>query len=288
MIVVKLKGGLGNQMFQYATGLFVAFKNNEELKFDATGYEDPRHMNSDTPRKYRLFPFNISGSVASLEEVKRYRNRFGIFSKALRYFNQRILKKYYTDYDPKFFKKNHKYIEGYFQSEKNFLPIANKIRKEFTLKKEFESEDFILEKNKIDKIKSVSIHIRRGDYVNDKATNNYFGVYSKEYYEKAIVLMNAKIESPIFYFFSDDIEWVKKEFGEQNNFNYISNGEFKDYEELMLMATCANNIIANSSFSWWGAWLNQNPNKIVIAPKKWVNREPDPHFNVIPDDWVRI
>lgn len=286
MIMVKLKGGLGNQMFQYATGLFLASKNNEELKLDVTGYEDPRHANSDTPRKYRMYAFNLSGNVATSEEAFKARNPYGIFSKGLRFFNQRILKKYYKDYDSKFLKKSHKYVEGYFQSEKNFLPIADKIRREFTIKNE--SEDFHVEKNKIDKTKSVSVHIRRGDYVNDKATSNYFGLYSKEYYEKAMALMELKIEAPIFYFFSDDINWVKGEFGEQSNFNFISNTKLEDYEELMLMASCSHNIIANSSFSWWGAWLNPNPNKLVIALKKWVNANPDPHLNIIPEVWTRL
>lgn len=288
MIIAKLKGGLGNQMFQYAVGLAVVLKNNEELKLDATGYDDIRHVNSDTPRKYRLFAFNISGSLATVEEVIRYRNPFGIFSRGLRFFNQRILKNYYPDYHPDLFNRKYKYIEGYFQSEKNFIDIKDRVIEEFTLKKEFESEEFLQERNKINKTKSVSIHIRRGDYVNDKTTNNYFGTCSKEYYKKAIKIMKSKIDSPVFYFFSDDIEWVKKEFGEQENFHFTSNPKLQDYEELILMSLCAHNIIANSSFSWWGAYLNQNENKIVIAPKKWVAVEPDPHPSIIPDSWIRL
>ena len=88
--------------------------------------------------------------------------------------------------------------------------------------------------------------------------------------------------------FSDDIEWVKEEFGEGENFVFVSCPELEDYEELMLMSFCAHNIIANSSFSWWGAWLNANPHKIVIAPKKWVNIEPNPQPNVIPEGWIAI
>lgn len=305
MIITKLKGGLGNQMFQYAMGLAVASKNNEELKLDATGYDDIRYINADTPRQYRLFPFNISGSVSAPEEVSKLRNPFGIFSKALRFFKQRILKKYYIDYNPSFFKKNHKYIEGYFQSEKNFLEVKDKIIKEFTLKKEFESEEFLMEKNKIlgvkndedvrrqqsedsNEMKSVSVHIRRGDYINDEKTKNFHGICFKEYYEKAMEIIKSKIDLPIFYFFSDDIEWVKKEYGMKENFVFVSNGKLQDYEELILMSSCTHNIIANSSFSWWGAWLNQNKNKIVIAPKKWVNIEPNPQPNIIPEGWVVV
>ncbi|MEK7568562.1 MAG: alpha-1,2-fucosyltransferase [Patescibacteria group bacterium] len=288
MIVVKLKGGLGNQMFQYATGLEVVSVCSQTLKLDITGYDDPRYVTADTPRQYRMFPFNLSAVIATPDEVKSYKYPFGIFSKAMRFFNFRILKRYYVDYDPNFFKKSHNYIEGYFQSEKNFIDVKDKVFKEFALKKELESEVFLTEKNKIDKTRSVSVHIRRGDYVSDPKTNIAHGLCSKEYYEKTINLIKAKVESPVFYFFSDDIDWVKKEFGEHSDFRYVSNPTLQDYEELVLMSSCAHNIIANSSFSWWGAYLNQNPNKIVIAPKKWVNKEPDPQPNIIPEGWVRI
>lgn len=286
MIVVKLKGGLGNQMFQYATGLAVALAQKEELKLDTTGYDDPRYVNANTPRKYRMFPFNLSVGIATPEEVKKYKYPLGIFSKGMRFINFRILKRHNVDFDASYFKKAHRYVEGYFQSEKNFLNIKDKIMKEFTLKKE--SEVLIGEKNKIDKVKSVSVHIRRGDYVSDPKTSIVHGVCSKEYYEKAMSLIRKKIEAPIFYFFSDDIEWVKKEFGACPEFKYVSNPRLQDYEELMLMVSCAHNIIANSSFSWWGAYLNTNPQKIIMGPKKWVNKIPDPHPNIIPKDWMRI
>ena len=243
MIIVKLKGGLGNQMFQYATGLAVASWQRGELKLDITGYSDPRYVNANTPRQYRMFPFNLSASIATINEVKKSRNPLGIISKLLRAFNQRVLKKHYVDYDASLFKKRNNYLEGYFQSEKNFVEVKDKVLKEFTLKKE--SEIFLTEKNKIDKTKSVSVHIRRGDYVTDPKANSTHGICSKEYYEKAIDLIRSKIESPIFYFFSDDILWVKKEFGEHEDFKYVSNQMLEEYEELLLMSSCAHNIIAN-------------------------------------------
>lgn len=288
MIITKLKGGLGNQMFQYAIGLAVATRYRETLKVDATGYDDPRYVHANTPRTYRLFAFNLSGGVATKEEVEKYRNPFGIISKILRAFEQRILRKNYVDYSPSFFKKKHSYIEGYFQSEKNFLEVIDRIRKEFTLKKEFESELFLKEKNNINKEKSISVHIRRGDYAEDEKTKNHHGGCSSEYYKQAMDLVSSRVASPVFYFFSDDIQWVKKEFGERENFVFVSDERLEDYEELMLMSYCAHHIIANSSFSWWGAWLNPNPHKIVVAPKKWVNIEPNPQPNVIPDKWVSI
>jgi hypothetical protein len=275
-------------MFQYAVGRAVALARGQELKIDATGYDDPRYINADTPRQYRLFPFFLLAEIATPEEVKKYKYPYDIFSKAERFINLRILKKYYVDFDPSFFKKNHRYIDGYFQSEKNFLNVKNEIIQELTLKKEFESAVFLVEKNKIDKERSVSVHIRRGDYVRDPKTQAAHGACSREYYEQAMNLIRSKIEAPIFYFFSDDIEWVKREYGENPDFKYVSNPSLEDYEELMLMASCAHNIIANSSFSWWGAYLNNNSSKIVIAPKKWVNIVPDPHPNIIPEGWMRV
>lgn len=286
MIVTKLKGGLGNQMFQYAAGLAVSLAWNEELKLDIIGYDDPRYVHANTPRQYRMFPFRLSASIATVSEVEKSRNPLGIISKLLRAFNQRVLRKYYVDYDASLFKKRNNYLEGYFQSEKNFINTKDRVLKEFTLKKE--SDVFMTEKNKIDRMNGVSVHIRRGDYVSDQKTKSTHGVCSEEYYKQAIDLMRTKVKAPIFYFFSDDIEWVKKEFGENADFKYVSNPKLEEYEELMLMASCAHNIIANSSFSWWGAYLNQNPNKIVIAPKKWVNKEPDPHPNIVPEGWVRL
>lgn len=288
MIIVKLKGGLGNQMFQYATGLVVATVLGEELKLDTTGYDDSRYVNADTPRQYRMFPFNLSAGIATPDDVRKYKYPLGIFSKGMRFVNFRILKKHYVDYDLKFFKKRRNYIEGYFQSEKNFIEVKNKVFKEFTLKKEFESTFFLAEKIKIDKTQGVSVHIRRGDYVSDPKTKSAHGVCSKDYYEKAMGILRSKVEAPVFYFFSDDIEWVKNEFGEHSDYKYISNPNLKEYEELILMSLCSHHIIANSSFSWWGAYLNQNPQKIVIAPKKWVNAVPDPHPNIIPEGWIRI
>lgn len=289
MIITRLKGGLGNQLFQYAAGLMLAKKFNEELKLDVSGFEHPSHMNSDTPRTYQLKAFAISGGVASKEEAMNARNPYGILSRLWRFFNQRILKRnVYFDYHPDFFNTYHGYVEGYFQSEKNFKEIENLVRKEFELKKEFESSLFLKEKEGILGKNCISVHIRRGDYVKDSKTQNFHGNCSKEYYEKGMECIQSKVESPTFCFFSDDIEWTKKEFGEKEQYVFISNPELEDYEEMMLMSLCKHHIIANSSFSWWGAWLNQNPNKIVITPQKWLQVEPDPQPNILPESWIRM
>lgn len=288
MIIVRLKGGLGNQMFQYVAGLRMATLYQEPLSLDVTGYEDGGQAKFDTLRKYRLGAFKLSATVATNEDAMKARNPFGIISKVIRAYNQKILKRFYTDYEPDFFTKRHAYIEGFFQSEKNFGDVQDAIREEFQLKKEFEGEEYLRAKSKIDPKRGISVHIRRGDYANDKVTNSYFGTCSIDYYKEAIEYMSSKVESPLFYFFSDDIDWVKKEFGKNDNYIFMSNGGLQDYEELILMSCCSHNIIANSSFSWWGAWLNRNQEKIVIAPKKWLNVSADRQPKVVPDSWITM
>lgn len=287
MIIVNLKGGLGNQMFQYATGLFFAQKNNDLLLIDNSGYFDKRVVNSDTSRAYRLDCFNISAEIATQDQIKAIKYPLGIVSKMTRGINKKILKKYYLDFHPEVFEKRGDiYLDGFFQSEKNFLTIRSEILKEFTLKNEINKANLLSE---IQNTNSVSVHIRRGDYVKDKNTNQYHGTCSKEYYLSAIEKIKAKVSDPVFYFFSDDLDWVKNNFNIDNiKMKIGTDKSLSDCEELILMSKCKHNIIANSSFSWWGAWLNINDMKMVYAPSNWVNKKPNPHPNIIPESWIKI
>ena len=136
-------------------------------------------------------------------------------------------------------------------------------------------------------VNAVSVHVRRGDYVNNKNANAFHGVCSPEYYRKAIELIAKRVDSPKYFVFSDDIEWVKEHI-EIPNAVFVSQKDIADHEELVLMSKCKHAIIANSSFSWWGAWLNANPNKLVIAPKQWVSDSRVNTVDAIPAEWVRI
>jgi len=292
MLINKLKGGLGNQMFQYATGFALAQKNNTVQKIDITTFDN---ASRDTRRKFGLNVFKITSPVALSEEIKKVRNQYGPIPKFLSLINQKVFKQYYTDFHPEFLNKiseklNHKkdvYIDGNFQSEKNFTEFAPLICQEFTFKKEFFDDHVKQLAEVIQKENSVSIHIRRGDYVYDKKTNKYHGVCLIEYYEKAIKLIKEKISNPVFYIFTDDDKWVTENFKIIPYIN-VSQKHLKDHEEMFLMSQCQHNIVANSSFSWWGAWLNKNSAKIVIAPRKWVNKKPNPHPNIIPETWLKI
>lgn len=170
-------------------------------------------------------------------------------------------------------------MNGYWQNQSYFKNYKKDIYNLFSFKN---SVDFHLEKN------SVAVHVRRGDYVTNKLARDTLGVLPISYYKKSMILLARKINNPIFYIFSDDIEWVKKNFDfESFNIKFIENS--KAYEDLQCMSLCAHNIVANSSFSWWGAWLNNNPEKIVIAPQRWYESEQkNEKLNRIPQNWIRI
>jgi hypothetical protein len=301
MIITKIQGGLGNQMFQYAVARHLAIKNNTELKMDISFFNN---VGDNTYRKYRLDNFNIEENFLSEKELKKIkRNNFhgqSLMQRILRKIfikleNRKplIKKTYITELSPAFEKKileirtkKNIYLYGNWQSEKYFKNIKDTIIKDFSLKKEMtEKTKYFL--SKIKKSESVSIHIRRGDYVKNTKTKEYHGICSLDYYKKAIKLTEERIKNPVFFVFSDDIEWVKNNLKTKNPLTFVSGNNMPDYEEMVLMSKCNHNIIANSSFSWWGAWLNSDPNKIVIAPKKWYNA-PVEIKDLIPNKWITI
>jgi len=158
---------------------------------------------------------------------------------------------------------------------------------DLSLKNQFQSEQFLEKSKQIKNKNSVAIHVRRGDYISNPIVNQQFGICSAEYYENAIRDILLKVEMPEFFVFSDDISWCKDNLNVKDiNIQYITG--FKDYEDLILISQCKHQIISNSTFGWWGAWLNQNPFKIVIAPKIWYI---DPTLDtsmLIPTEWIRL
>ena len=188
-------------------------------------------------------------------------------------------------YDKKIFNlSGDVFLDGYWQTEKYFCNISDIIRKDFSFK-----ESFLCAKREVlDDIKntnSVFVHFRRGDYVSDQRTNKFHGVCDMEYYKKSIEYFLRLGNNFKFFIFSDDIDWVKENFKIDNCF-FVSNKKLRDFEELFLMSKCKHAIIANSSFSWWGAWLNDGKDKIVIAPKKWNNS--DCYNEIVPDRWIKM
>lgn len=290
MIIIKLTGGLGNQMFQYALGLVCIENNLGQVKLDISGYEHVAKHTPDTLRQFDLGAFQISIPVATKSEIVHIKYPLGIISKGYRFIVKKVFRKYFMDYHPEIFTdiNGNKYFDGFFQSEKYFSKMAPKVRKEFTLQKSFIDEDTLKFTALINQSDSISLHIRRGDVANNPTTNKYHGLCPISYYKTAMKFMSEKAPHHHFFIFSDDIAWVKENLQIPFPHTYVSGNGLMSQQELHLMSKCKHNIIANSTFSWWGAWLNQNPDKIVIAPKKWTNKIPDPHPNIIPETWIRM
>lgn len=296
MVVVRIMGGLGNQLFEYAAGRRLAMVNNNSLKLDVSNYET-------SPRPYRLDRFSIVEDIASDSEVKRLTGRSSRntmparIGRRLSRYAQRfqssqktsVIKECSTGFHPEVLSAaGDAYLDGYWQSELYFKDIEDVIRKELTLK---DTPDSVNRGagTAISECESISLHVRRGDYVSNPLFNEVHGICPLDYYHAAIKLLVEKVENPHFFVFSDDLEWTKENLKLDYPAAYMDhNGEEKDYEDLHLMSLCKHHIIANSSFSWWGAWLCSNPNKVVIAPKKWFNDQAKDSDDIVPSSWRRI
>ena len=288
MVITRLSGGIGNQLFQYAAGRMLALKNNDVLKLDIAGYTDPRTLFSDYPRAYTLQHYNIKAQIATPEEIRKIKYPYGFISKLKRAFNKKILRKFYRDYHPEIFSwKGDVYLDGFFQSEKYFADSKNIILEDFRLTTPLSDVANKLKESITQAEDGISLHVRRGDIVSDPNNFVYHRGCSIEYYKKALEVLRPKLKSPHIFLFSDDIEWVKENIILDVPTTAISCPDLKDYEELYLMSQCKHNIISNSTFSWWAAWLNPNQNKMVISPDYWATN-PLYHPNIHPPTWIKI
>jgi len=282
MIITRIKGGLGNQMFQYAIARKISLDQGSDFKLDLTDYS------RDDFRKYGLKNFQIIENVATPEEVKKRKYPWGVISKLWRFFSFKILRIHNIGYEKKVLKfRKNLYLDGYWQSYKYYQDLKDVFKKDFSLKVPLSETQLELVKQ-MQNCNSVSLHIRRGDYVFNKAASKVFNVCTLEYFKQAAEYLSLQIPQAVFYIFSDDAKWVKENLKLENKMIYISDYGLKDFEELYLMSLCKHNIIANSSFSWWGAWLNANPQKIVVCPKKWVNSNSVKMADLVPDSWLRM
>lgn len=282
MIVIKLQGGLGNQLFQYAFGRTIEKKYNKEVKYDISAYQSEGTF---TPRSYLLNKFKTEVKIASDGEIQKTKGTLSYLIRKI--LNKFFFKKYHIGYEPDFLEsiKDSVYLEGYWQSFRYVEPCIEDLRKEITLKDDTSSSlKKIIEE--VLKSESVAIHIRRGDYLNGGGLEPLDILY----YKKANDFILGKLKNVKYYIFTDDATWAKENLGflKKENATYVSDLGFKDYEELILMSQCKNLIIANSSFSWWGAALNQNKNAIIICPKNWKNTLLKNDENLCSKDWVRI
>lgn len=288
--MVKLKGGLGNQMFQYAAGRAISVLHRKKLFLDLEFLET---NNSDTDiftaRKYELSIFNFQPSFFS--PLRKF--AFKVTNALIRripFLPDNSFNVYddLSNFDTFRFPVC---LDGFFQSENFFSTIRNIILNDFSFKKPIDEVNRGYAKE-IENCNSVSVHFRRSDYVKNPAASAYHGTCSLNYYSNAVRLLKSKITDPVFFIFSDDPQWVQQEFINKNddlNCKLIDVNRNEDsWKDLFLMSMCRHNIIANSSFSWWAAWLNQNKDKIVMAPNKWTKKEMPMLANIHPKDWIKI
>lgn len=297
MIIVKLMGGLGNQMFQYAAGRSLACRHNARLKLDISFLESDQK--GVAARAYELRHLNISADIATPIEVaeitgcgkNRIKTMLVLFQQitGLAKLKPSTFLERHFHFNQAFLTvPDNTYLEGYWQSEKYFKEIEETIRREFVVRYPLEGKNLEISE-KIKSVNSVSIHVRRGDYVTNPETSRIHGVCGLEYYLESIKEVSKKVSDPHFFIFSDDMEWGKENLKTDYPVTYVDfNGPDNAYEDMRLMSLCRHNIIANSSFSWWGAWLNKNPEKIVIAPKRWFNKLDINADDLIPETWIRL
>lgn len=286
MVIIRIWEGLGNQLFQYSYARSLK-EEGIDVKLDLAKVYDNTFEKArcNTPRQNCIQNFNITIPEIDVEEYGKYQyiKCENMKDKCIYALAQRGLWAYrfYEETNPGFSKKmcnirGNYYIKGWFQSEKYFKRIRKILLSELTPKKKIQISKQLHKILEYDEC--VSLHVRRGDFVRASVALN------ASYYKAAIALIKERYKAPLFLVFSDDFEWVEKYLDNEKNCIYINRDrKLQDYEELLIMSRCKSNIISNSTFSWWGAWLNRNPEKIVIAPKMhWI------YGDGFPEKWVVI
>lgn len=290
MIVVRLKGGLGNQLFQYA----ISFTLSQRLGMDF--FADTSFFGDDHQRSYKLGKLKVAIKESSANMIPSlhviYKSKY--FNKVLRLLRIRklpmrnwvyFLEESYATTSEDIFMLNAKniYIDGYFQSPLYFSDYREQLL-EHIQPTYLPNSEYLYMLDKIQTTESVAVHVRRGDFIKSGKFDIYHYVLDEEYYYNAIKVIKNHVERPMFFWFSDDIKWVKEKFRSKDNFVFVNlKSEHSDIDELMLMKACKHVITANSTFSWWGAWLNENEESIKIVPEQQYGN-PD----MIPNEWIKI
>ena len=292
MVISWIQGGIGNQMFQYAVGRALSLANQQSLFVDLQDFKSYSlhhgfQLNS-------VFELNVEVADARLlNAVIGFRNQHFLRKIIKRPIFQFIRGGHFVvephfHYWPQIENVTADcYLHGYWQSEKYFKSIESTIRSDFQFHQALDPESSLLAEE-MQCTSSVSVHIRRGDYLSDSKTAKIMHVCELDYYQRAVNYISKQLVSPVFYIFSDDILWVKQQLSIPYKTIFVAHNCGKEsYRDMQLMSLCKHHIIANSSFSWWGAWLNPNPNKLVVAPQKWfVNGNSDK--DLLPERWMRL
>jgi len=285
MVTVAIFGGLGNQMFQYAMGRAMALRNGCRLQLDT------RHYDQKGAFRYGLGDFNIKaviGTSRTLPPTKQRRLKY----LAWRHFSSRhrlIREQGLSFNEPVTLATGSMYLKGYWQSERYFSEFADAIREELTVSDPASGENLEMLR-RIESEPCISVHVRRGDYVTNPKANAFHGTCSIAYYQQAVKQVHQKVGDRLpVYLFSDDLEWATENLTFDCRVIPVGiNPATAAREDLRLMSSCTHNVIANSSFSWWAAWLNRSPDKMVIAPPHWFAKGRDENRDIIPGGWSRM
>jgi len=291
MIIVRIIGGHSNQLFQYAVGRSLANKRQTQLKLDTSTYFD-NQPDENTPRDYELRAYPLRAGIASKREVANALTEDQIAS-VRTWLKRRVQFTVYSEKSSPFqpevldLPKN-SYLIGYWQNENYFKDIRDELVKDFEPIKPLTTKNrkYLSE---IQSTQSISLHVRREDYVNNKNANEFHGLVPLDYYKAAleVVLNKTAGTNRHLFVFSKEIDWCKKNMKLNLPVTFIE-GNKDGSDDMRLMKHCRHNVLANSSFSWWGAWLNQNPDKVVVAPKIWF-QDPAANKNMeLPRNWIRI
>lgn len=285
MIVSRLIGGLGNQMFQYAAGRALALRRGVPFRVDRRGFA------SYKTHAFGLDCFRADVKDAPADQLPGAAAESRI-NRLLRPFLRgpvRVHPEKAFTFDPQVLAlPDNTYLDGYWQSEQYFNDQAAAIREDFTVRHppSAENQRWL---ERIAASNAVSLHVRRGDYVTNPSANAVHGTCDLDYYRRAVDhLRNASGADPAIFVFSDDPDWVAANLQLPFDMHLVRNNDAAtNYEDLRLMSACRHHVIANSSFSWWGAWLDPAPDKIVVAPKRWFRSDEMDDTDLIPAAWVR-
>jgi hypothetical protein len=290
VIVSHIIGGLGNQMFQFAAGRALALGRGQPIKLDTSGFESyTLHQGFQLQQAFKG-PFDVASAseisaVLGWQRVPLVQQILSRPSAARLRKKSLVVEPHFQYWDGIRATPRDCYLKGYWQSEKYFQAHAATIRADFSFQSPLAGANSLLAQQ-INQVNAVSLHVRRGDYVKNPATAAMHGVCSLDYYNAAIEHIFSRVEKPVFFIFSDDMPWVKQNLSIAATTHHISHND-RAYDDMHLMSLCRHHVIANSSFSWWGAWLNARPDKIVVAPQRWFAHA-DNTETLLPPAWVRL
>ena len=281
MITSTLLGGLGNQMFQYAAGRALALRNRTSLRLDLGWFEHrPARL---TPRRYELDCFQIEAELCSIYPPTRAERVREILRLSPRVHTESTFR-----FDPRTLElPDHVRLVGYWVNERYFEDFSAQVREDFSFREPPLGRNEELA-DQISATNAVSVHVRRTDYVTNGAIAAYHGALSPDYYSAAAARIREGLRDPHFYVFSDDPDWCRANLDLGGSTTYVDHNRQRGAEDMRLMSMCSHHIIANSSFSWWGAWLGSGEDAIVIAPTEWVADGSVDTADVVPAGWLRL